>query len=61
MLRYRAASIKALPSLQHALEGHKRIVQCLKQKDADGLQAELIAHLNYSKEDIRKQADALFD
>jgi len=61
MLRYRAASIKKLPSLTHALDGHRRIVQCLKQKDAEGLQAELVSHLNYSKEDIRKQADELFD
>ena len=61
MLRYRAASIRELPSVQFALEGHKRIVECLKQKDAAGLQKELIAHLNYSKEDIRKKANALFE
>jgi DNA-binding GntR family transcriptional regulator len=61
MLRYRAASVKALPSLHSALEGHKRIVQCIKQKDATRLQTELIQHLNYSKEDIRKQAGALFE
>ena len=56
MLRYRAASIRVIPSVKEALEGHKRIVDCLKQRDAKGLQAEIIAHLNYSKDDIRKQA-----
>ena len=61
MLRYRAASIRESPSIKNALEGHMRIVKCLKNKDAEGLQSELMAHLNYSKEDIRKQAKALFD
>lgn len=61
MLRYRAASIKMAPSVEHALEGHIRIVKALKEKDAKGLREELIAHLNYSKDDIRKQANALFD
>jgi DNA-binding GntR family transcriptional regulator len=61
MLRYRAASVRVSPFLEKALEGHIRIVTCLKKKDADGLQAELIAHLNYSKKDIRKKAGALFE
>lgn len=56
MLRYRAASVRVLPSVKEALKGHRRIVTCLKQGNANGLQAELIAHLNYSKNDIRKQA-----
>jgi len=56
MLRYRAASIRVIPSVKAALKGHRRIVACLKQRDAKGLQAEIIAHLNYSKDDIRKQA-----
>ncbi len=56
MLRYRAASVRVIPSIKEALEGHRRIVSCLKERDAKGLQAEIIAHLNYSKDDIRKQA-----
>ena len=56
MLRYRAASIRVIPSVKEALKGHRQIVTCLKQRDAKGLQAEIIAHLNYSKDDIRKQA-----
>lgn len=56
MLRYRAASIRGIEPVKKALKGHRRIVGCLKQRDAKGLQAELIAHLNYSKDDIRKQA-----
>ena len=56
MLRYRAASIRLIAPVKEALEGHRRIVTCLKQRDAKGLQAEIIAHLNYSKDDIRKQA-----
>ena len=56
MLRYRAASVRVIPSIKEALKGHRRIVTCLKRRDAKGLQAEIIAHLNYSKDDIRKQA-----
>ena len=56
MLRYRAASIKTSQSVRQALEGHAHIVQCLKNKDAKGLEAELIEHLNASKDDIRRHA-----
>jgi DNA-binding GntR family transcriptional regulator len=55
MLRYRAASVRVIPSIKEALKGHKKIVACLKRRDDKGLQAEIVAHLNYSKEDIRKQ------
>lgn len=56
MLRYRAESIKTSESVKDALEGHKRILKYLKKKDDDGLRKELLAHLSYSRDDIRKRA-----
>ncbi|MGD9211337.1 MAG: GntR family transcriptional regulator [Desulfobacteraceae bacterium] len=55
MLRYRSESIRTSPFLEKALIGHTRILTCLKNKDLEGLETELLAHLNYSKEDIRNQ------
>jgi DNA-binding GntR family transcriptional regulator len=55
MLRYRSESIKSSPTVTEALKGHRRILDCLKQKDEDGLVAALLAHLDYSKNDIRNQ------
>lgn len=56
MLRYRAESIKTTASIKNALDGHRRMVECLKEKDEQGLVAALIDHLEWSKEDIRKKA-----
>lgn len=56
MLRFRAESIKTKETVQAALNGHQRILKCLKNKDIEGLEAAMTAHLNYSKEDIRKEA-----
>lgn len=56
MLRYRAASIKTSKSLKTALKGHREIVSCLKKKYRNGLEAALIDHLNYSRDDIRNFA-----
>lgn len=56
MLRYRAESIKTAESVRDALEGHRRILKYLKEKNADGLQKELVEHLMYSRDDIRKKA-----
>ena len=58
MLRFRAESIKTKETVQAALNGHERILECLKNKDLEGLEAAMTAHLNYSKEDIRKEAPA---
>jgi DNA-binding GntR family transcriptional regulator len=56
MLRYRSESIKTAPSVENALVGHARILAGLKNKDMNGLEAALVEHLNYSREDIRKHA-----
>jgi DNA-binding GntR family transcriptional regulator len=56
MLRFRAQSIKTRETVQDALDGHERILECLKKKDQEGLEAAMTAHLEYSKEDIRKEA-----
>lgn len=55
MLRYRAESLRASPTIKVALEGHRRILECLQSKDEKGLEAALVDHLNYSKDDISKQ------
>jgi DNA-binding GntR family transcriptional regulator len=54
MLRYRAESIRSTETVKKALAGHVRILQCLKKRDPKGLENAMIAHLDYSKNDIRK-------
>jgi DNA-binding GntR family transcriptional regulator len=56
MLRFRAESIKTEETVRKALDGHESILECLNNKDLDGLEVAMTAHLNYSKEDIRKEA-----
>lgn len=56
MLRYRSESLRSAPTVEEALKGHRRILECLKNKDEKGLVDALMDHLNYSKDDIRKLA-----
>lgn len=56
MLRYRSESLRSAPTVKEALDGHRRILECLKNKDEKGLISALMDHLNYSKVDIRKLA-----
>jgi DNA-binding GntR family transcriptional regulator len=56
MLRYRSESIKTERSVRNALSGHTRILECLNSKDLAGLEAELVAHLNSARIDIRENA-----
>jgi DNA-binding GntR family transcriptional regulator len=56
MLRYRSESLRSAPTVEEALKGHRRILECLKNKDENGLVNALMDHLNYSKDDIRKLA-----
>lgn len=56
MLRYRMESIKNDNSVKGALKGHRRIIDCLKRKDAKGLEDAMLGHLEYAKENIREQA-----
>lgn len=55
MLRYRSESLKSSPTVKEALKGHHRILECLKTKNENGLVEALMDHLNYSRDDIRKQ------
>lgn len=55
MLRFRAKSIKTKETVQEALVGHERILDCLENKDEAGLEAAMTDHLIYSKGDIRKE------
>lgn len=56
MLRFRAESIKTEETVQDALEGHVRILECLKKKDLKGLEGAMTDHLRYSRNSIRKEA-----
>jgi len=54
MLRYRSESIKTERSVKSALIGHTRILECLEKKDLAGLEAQLVAHLDSARTDIRE-------
>lgn len=53
MLRYRAASIKTASAVRTALNEHRMILECLKNKDKNCLKEALNEHLNHSKDNIR--------
>ena len=53
MLRYRAASIKTASSVSTALKEHRKILECLKNKNKNCLEEALNEHLNHSKNNIR--------
>ncbi len=52
MLRYRSESIKTEQSVKRGLQGHARILECLKNRDLTSLESELAAHLNVARTDI---------
>lgn len=54
LLRYRAAGIRNMSSVREAIDGHAAILACLKSKDEKGLEAAVVDHLIFSKEDIRE-------
>jgi DNA-binding GntR family transcriptional regulator len=56
MLRYRAASIKSIETVKGALKGHERILQCMRAQDEKGLEDAMTSHLEFSKQDIRREA-----
>lgn len=56
MLRYRAASIKSIETVREALQGHEKILQCMRAQDKKGLEDAMTEHLEYSKQDIRREA-----
>ena len=53
MLRYRFESLRDQESVEKALKGHKRILDCLKKQDEKGLEAAMTAHLDFSLTNIR--------
>lgn len=56
MLRYRSQSLKTKPTVTEAIKGHRRILECLKARDEKGLVEALMAHLDYSRDDIRQHS-----
>ncbi len=54
MLRYRVQSLHTPEPIRIAIEGHKRILLCLKERDAEAIESAVVEHLRYSKENIRK-------
>ncbi|MFZ7127657.1 MAG: GntR family transcriptional regulator [Desulfobacterales bacterium] len=56
MLRYRAASLRSVQTVETALDDHYQILACLKNKDEKGLEAALDDHLRRSKKDIQSKA-----
>lgn len=52
MLRYRTEGLKSEVTVKEAIQGHRRILDCLKNKDEKGLVAALMDHLEGSREDI---------
>ena len=53
MLRYRFESLRDQESVEKALKGHKRILDCVKKKDEKCLEAAMTAHLDFSLANIR--------
>ena len=52
MLRYRSEGLKSELTVKEAIQGHRKILDCLKNKDEKGLVAALMDHLEGSREDI---------
>lgn len=56
MLRYRIKSLKRTDTAVLALDGHRRIFQCVLERNAGGLEDAIRDHLDHSKEAIRLYA-----
>lgn len=56
MLLYRLESIFQLETVQGALKGHRRILDCIKRKDVEGVRKAIREHLDYAKSTIRRFA-----
>jgi DNA-binding GntR family transcriptional regulator len=56
MSRYRSESMRNVQSVKLALEGHTRIIECIKNKDKPKLSSTLIEHLCYARDDIYDSA-----
>lgn len=55
MLRYRIESLYMAETAITAVEGHRRILECVRRKDRKGIEVAIREHLEYAIEDIRSQ------
>lgn len=56
MLRYRIESLYLPESALRAIRGHRRILDCIKRKDDEGIDGTIRDHLEKSKKDIQHYA-----
>ena len=56
MLRYRIESLYLAETAIKAIEGHRRIVECIKNKDAKGIDLAIRDHLEFAKKSVRQCA-----
>jgi DNA-binding GntR family transcriptional regulator len=57
MLRYRIESLYRKETALVAIEGHRKILECLRKKDENGLESALGEHLEFAKQSIETQID----
>ena len=56
MLRYRVESLYLPETVLRAIAGHRRILDCLKEKNEEDFEAAVREHLEQSKQDIHRYA-----
>jgi len=56
MLRYRIESLYLRETALKAIAGHRRILECIKRRDEDGIGEAICRHLEQSKKDIQRYA-----
>jgi len=57
MLRYRIESLYRTETVLGALDGHCKIVECLRKKEEKGLERAVREHLEFAKQSIRAHID----
>jgi DNA-binding GntR family transcriptional regulator len=57
MLRYRIESLYRKETALVAIEGHRKILECVRKKDEKGLESALREHLEFAKQSIQTQID----
>jgi len=56
MLRYRIESLYLPEVVLGAIDGHRRIVDCIKSRDSGGIEIAIRNHLEKSKQEIQRHA-----
>lgn len=56
MLRYRIDSLYVADPALKAIEGHRRIVECIRKKDEEGIVAAISGHLDFAMGSVRQYA-----